>query len=173
MCTSVEDTGGVHFIGAFSGLQAPINDDKACATFFGLKLNSTPAHLVRAIVESLAYRYHLLYQTVLGETKTELGSLIKCDGGVCKSDFLLQLVADMTGREIDRPEHMDMTSLGAAFLAGLAVGVWKDKQELREIRRTQKLFKPNAKRAEEAQHLFNEWYKAMKRSKDWYKNVDV
>lgn len=173
MCRSVPDANGAQFIPAFSGLQAPINDDKACATFFGLKLDTSKAHMVRALMQALAFRYHLLYQTVRKEAKSKVSDLIKCDGGVCRNDFLMQLVSDITGKQINRPEHMDMTSLGAAFLAGLAVGVWQNKEELIEIRRTQRVFEPNKQRAAKIQPIFDEWMKALERSKGWYKDVST
>lgn len=168
IATSLSDSGGVYFVPAFSGLQMPVNDDKASSLMIGLTLETTREYMIRAILDSLCYRFELLYETVLKETDTPLSQLIKCDGGVCNNGFLVQMVSNLTGRKIDRPHHMDMTSLGAAFLAGLAVGIWKDKKELISIRKTERLFEPQSDQKEKVKEFYGEWLKAVERSKGWY-----
>jgi putative glycerol kinase 5 len=168
LAASTANSDGVYFVPAFSGLQMPVNDDKASSLMIGLSLETTKAHIVRAVLESLAFRFELLYETVLNETKTSLSKTIKCDGGVCNNNFVVQLISNLTGCTIDRPEHMDMTSLGAAFLAGLAVGVWKNKEELVTIRKTQHLFSPDQEKLETAQDNYKEWLRALDRSREWY-----
>lgn len=168
IATSLGDSGGVYFVPAFSGLQMPVNDDKASSLMIGLTLETTREYMIRAILDSLCYRFELLYETVLRETNTPLSPLIKCDGGVCNNGFLVQMVSNLTGRKIDRPRHMDMTSLGAAFLAGLAIGIWKDKSELISIRKTEKLFEPQPDQMNEVKGFYREWLKALERSKEWY-----
>uniref|UniRef100_F6RXC1 Glycerol kinase 5 n=1 Tax=Xenopus tropicalis TaxID=8364 RepID=F6RXC1_XENTR len=120
MARSVPDCGGIYFVPSFSGLQAPVNDPYACASFMGLKPSTSKNHLVRAILESVAYRNKQLYDTVLRETTIPI-TLIRADGGVSNNNFIMQMTADLLGQTIDKPKHTDMSSLGAAFLAGLAV----------------------------------------------------
>ncbi|KAG7277396.1 hypothetical protein CRUP_033351 [Coryphaenoides rupestris] len=122
MAYSVADSGGVCFVPAFSGLQAPLNDPKACASFMGLKPSTNKCHLVRAILESIAFRVRQLYQTMLKETHIPI-TKIRVDGGVCSNNFVMQLMTDLIGRKIARPAHHEMSCLGAAFVAGLGVGM--------------------------------------------------
>uniref|UniRef100_A0A3B4D034 Glycerol kinase 5 n=1 Tax=Pygocentrus nattereri TaxID=42514 RepID=A0A3B4D034_PYGNA len=121
MANSVKDSDGVCFVPSFSGLQAPLNDPKACAAFMGLKPSTTKSHLVRAILESIAFRNKQLFDVMLRETRIPIMK-IRADGGVCTNDFIMQLTTDLLGRKISRPAHFDMSCLGAAFVAGLAVG---------------------------------------------------
>ncbi|KAK6963204.1 glycerol kinase 5, partial [Biomphalaria glabrata] len=159
-------SGGVVFVPAFSGLQTPFNDDKAVTSIFGLNPNNTKAHIVRAVLESLAFRFKALYETVLTETKIPF-SHVRADGGVANNDFLVQLMADLVDQTIDRSCNGDMSCLGAAFLAGLAKGVWKDKDELLALRQSDKVF--------ESQHnwsslkpLYHQWENAIHRSENWF-----
>lgn len=169
IAASVPDSDGVCIVTAFSGLQAPINDDKAASSIIGLKPTTTKAHLVRALLESIAFRFKILYEAILKESKVELSYMIRADGGVCNNNFLMQLISDLTGQEIDRAkQRADITSLGAAFLAGLHAGVWKDKEELRSIRKSEFLFKPDQKRWQEYKNVFTDWERAVTRSKEWY-----
>ncbi|KAJ8310480.1 hypothetical protein KUTeg_012345, partial [Tegillarca granosa] len=162
---SVPDSDGVYFISAFSGLQAPINDDKAVTLMLGMKPTTTKAHMIRAVLESLAFRFKILYEAILTETKLQL-SYIRVDGGVCNNDFLMQLMSDLTYQTIDRAKQGgDMTSLGAAFLAGLAAGVWKEKSELTKIRQSEKVFHPQDTWSQ-YKHTFNQWERAVQRSKE-------
>ncbi|MEQ2220814.1 hypothetical protein ILYODFUR_009381 [Ilyodon furcidens] len=120
MAYSVSDSDGVCFVPSFSGLQAPLNDPRACASLMGLKPSTTKSHLVRAILESVAFRNKQLYETMLKETHIPI-TQIRVDGGVSSNDFVTQLTADLFGRKLVRPQHLEMSSLGAAFVAGLAV----------------------------------------------------
>ncbi|XP_056005813.1 putative glycerol kinase 5 isoform X1 [Ostrea edulis] len=165
---SVPDSDGVYFVGAFSGLQAPINDDKAVTTLIGLKPTTTKGHIVRALLENLAFRVKILYETILSETKIPL-SHIRADGGVCNNDFLMQLIADFTNQTIDRAkQRANMTSLGAAFLAGLAKGIWKNKSELRDIRESETVFVADKDVWSTYKGRFVQWEKAVHRSREWY-----
>ncbi|XP_070172871.1 glycerol kinase 5-like [Littorina saxatilis] len=166
MASSVEDSDGVCFVPAFSGLQAPINDDTATTAMFGMTLATTKAHIVRAILDSLAFRFKDLYETVVLETKIPL-SHIRVDGGVCNNDFLMQMMADVVSQDIDRSSHADMTSLGAAFLAGLASGVWQNKEELCAMRKSDKVFKPQPT-WESIRDSYHLWKRALARSLEWY-----
>ncbi|XP_032991354.1 putative glycerol kinase 5 isoform X2 [Rhinolophus ferrumequinum] len=147
MAKSLEDSEGVYFVPSFNGLQAPLNDPYACASFMGLKPSTSKYHLVRAILESIAFR---------------------ADGGVCKNSFVMQMTSDLINETIDRPVHLDMSCLGAASLAGLAVGFWTDKEELKKLRQSETVFKPQKKWHEYEMSMEN-WVKAVKRSMNWYK----
>ncbi|KAK3095083.1 hypothetical protein FSP39_010078 [Pinctada imbricata] len=167
LAESVSDSQGVYFVGAFSGLQAPINDDKAATMLIGLKPGISKAHIVRAILESIAYRFKILYETLLTESKIPLNN-IRADGGVCNNNFLMQLMADFTDQMIDRAAQPgEMTSLGAAFLAGLEKGIWKSKEELQNLRQTEKVF-TNQGSWSKYKNRFVHWERAVSRSREWY-----
>lgn len=166
MAKSLPDCDGVYFVPSFSGLQAPVNDPCACASFMGLKPSTTKHHLVRAILESIAFRNKQLFDTMLRETAIPITD-IRADGGVCNNSFVMQMTADLFNRPIDRPQHTDMSSLGAAFLAGLAVGFWSSKEELKKLRQTDVLFKPQKKQTFYEPTMDN-WTKAVVRCLNWY-----
>uniref|UniRef100_A0A1B6DGB8 Glycerol kinase 5 n=1 Tax=Clastoptera arizonana TaxID=38151 RepID=A0A1B6DGB8_9HEMI len=119
--SSVIDNGGVYFVPAFSGLQAPVNDCNAAAGFIGIKPTSTTNHVIRAVLESIACRVAQLYNILLEETDFSFAR-IRVDGGVSRNNFVLQLLSNLTGLITERPQTTEMTSMGAAFLAGLACG---------------------------------------------------
>ncbi|XP_066266272.1 putative glycerol kinase 5 isoform X1 [Branchiostoma lanceolatum] len=189
---SVDDSNGVYFVPAFNGIQAPVNDPRACSLFLGLSSTTTKAHMLRALLESLVFRNKQLYETMLNETKIPI-TYIRADGGVSNNSFVMQLTADLLNRTITRPKHVDMSSLGAAFLAGLAVGIWKDKEELRrlkdginnhvqigvwknkeelkDLQSSEKVFQPRPVSEgiwEKYRPLVEQWERAVKRSLYWY-----
>uniref|UniRef100_A0A8C6D9L0 Glycerol kinase 5 n=1 Tax=Moschus moschiferus TaxID=68415 RepID=A0A8C6D9L0_MOSMO len=167
MAKSLEDSEGVYFVPSFSGLQAPLNDPCACASFMGLKPSTNKYHLVRAILESIAFRNKQLYEMMQKEIHIPVRK-IRADGGVCKNSFVMQMTSDLINETIDRPVHIDMSCLGAASLAGLAVGFWSDKEELKKLRQSEMVFKPQKKWQEYEMNMGN-WVKAVKRSMNWYK----
>nr|XP_058973546.1 putative glycerol kinase 5 [Pocillopora verrucosa] len=169
MAFSVETSGGVYFVPAFNGLQAPINDNKACVSLMGIKSTTNKAHIMRAILESIAFRFTQLYETVVEETHIPLMSSVKVDGGISNNDFVLELMSSLTCQTIDRPSQTDMSTLGAAFLAGLSAGVWKSRDELKAIRCSQALFQPKASIRDKFLKNFDEWKEALHRSMNWYK----
>uniref|UniRef100_A0A8C5MW93 Glycerol kinase 5 n=1 Tax=Leptobrachium leishanense TaxID=445787 RepID=A0A8C5MW93_9ANUR len=162
MARSVPDCGGIYFVPSFTGLQAPVNDPYACASFMGLKPSTNKNHLVRAILESVAFRNKQLYDTVLRETSIRI-SQIRADGGVSNNGFVMQMTADLFGQTIDKPKHTDMSSLGAAFLAGLAVGLWSSKEELKTLRKSDVVFTPQAK-WKDYETSMNSWEQALQRN---------
>ncbi|KAM5279206.1 glycerol kinase 5 isoform 2-T2 [Hipposideros larvatus] len=166
MAKSLEDSEGVYFVPSFNGLQAPLNDPYACASFMGLKPSTSKYHLVRAILESIAFRNKQLYEVMQKEIHIPVTN-IRADGGVCKNSFVMQMTSDLINENIDRPVHLDMSCLGAAYLAGLAVGFWTDKEELKKLRKTEMVFKPQKKWHEYEMSMEN-WVKAVKRSMNWY-----
>ncbi|XP_055425435.1 putative glycerol kinase 5 isoform X1 [Bubalus kerabau] len=167
MAQSLEDSEGVYFVPSFSGLQAPLNDPCACASFMGLKPSTNKYHLVRAILESIAFRNKQLYEMMQKEIHIPVRK-IRADGGVCKNSFVMQMTSDLINETIDRPVHIDMSCSGAASLAGLAVGFWSDKEELKKLRQSEMVFKPQKKWQEYEVNMGN-WVKAVKRSMNWYK----
>ncbi|KYQ60711.1 Putative glycerol kinase 5 [Trachymyrmex zeteki] len=164
---SVNDTDGVYFVPAFSGLQAPINDYTAATGFFGLKPTTKKKHIIRSLLESLIFRIQLLYECLCKETSFTYRR-IKVDGGVTKNDFVMQSLADSTGLEVERPVSVEMSILGVAFLAGLKCGIWKNREELLELRQTDKIFKPNEESQLYYQYAMRQWKRAVERFKNWY-----
>ncbi|XP_020318341.2 glycerol kinase 5 [Oncorhynchus kisutch] len=176
MANSVANSDGVCFVPSFSGLQAPLNDPKACASFMGLKPSTTKSHLVRAILESVAFRNKQLYETMLRETHIPIRK-IRADGGICTNDFVMQLTADLFGRKVARPTQHEMSCLGAAFVAGLEVGFWKSQEELKKLQRTDRVFLPrnlyrmgDGGTEGEYTPILQRWEQALKRSMNWYGN---
>ncbi|XP_040204721.1 putative glycerol kinase 5 isoform X1 [Rana temporaria] len=166
MARSVPDSGGIYFVPSFTGLQAPVNDPYACASFMGLKPSTSKSHLVRAILESVAFRNKQLYDTMRRETSIKI-SKIRADGGVSNNSFVMQMTADLLGQVLDKPKHTDMSSLGAAFLAGLAVGIWSNKEELKKLREPELLFEPQRK-LKDYENTIAEWELALQRCSNWY-----
>ncbi|PBC34051.1 Putative glycerol kinase [Apis cerana cerana] len=122
IANSVNDSDGVYFVPAFSGLHAPINDYRAAAGFIGLKPTTRKNHLVRALLESIVFGMLLLYETLCSETSFTY-KRIRVDGGVSKNDFILQLLADLTGLEVERASSTEISILGIIFLTGLQCGM--------------------------------------------------
>nr|XP_057923497.1 putative glycerol kinase 5 [Doryrhamphus excisus] len=172
MAYSVSDSDGVCFVPSFSGLQAPLNDPKACASFMGLKLSTTKCHLVRAILESIAFRNKQLYDTMLRETNIPI-TKIRVDGGVSSNDFIMQLTADLFGRKVERCRHREMSCLGAAFVAGLGVGYWKTREEVKKLHSADNVFCPKGVGGDGASSqytpILQSWERALRRSMYWYK----
>jgi len=161
----VEDTGGVYVVPAFAGLGAPYWDMYARGTIVGLTRGSSKDHIIRATLESIAYQSRDVLEAMEADSGIELKKM-RVDGGAAMNDFLMQFQADILGSEVERPEINETTALGAAYLAGLAVGFWKNKEELIEKWKKDKDFKsemPEAKR----EKLYKGWKKAVERSKDW------
>ena len=169
MAKQVESSSGVFFVPNFNGIQAPINDFLACASMMGIKANTKPCHVVRAALESLAFRNKQLYDSLKAETTLNVNRVV-CDGGVSNNSLVLQLTADLIDKQLIVPENKEMSALGAAFLAGLAVGYWDNEAELKELLKARCTYKPNRKVAVEYLPVFQMWCKAVKRSLDWYKN---
>ncbi|XP_059060800.1 putative glycerol kinase 5 [Achroia grisella] len=164
---SVPDSDGVYFIPAFSGLGPPYNDGTAASGFIGMKPSTTRAHLVRAVLESLAFRTAQLYSCVRTETTIRFTS-IRLDGGVSNNDFIAQLVADLTGLLVERPMDVEMSSLGCAHIVGLQLGLWESKEALRKIRRVGCVFKPRPQVKKLYEGPMARWEDAVKRMCGWY-----
>ncbi|MEL6776797.1 MAG: glycerol kinase GlpK [Cyanobacteria bacterium J06597_16] len=165
---SVPDTNGVYFVPALSGLGAPHWDMSARGAFLGITGGTQRSHMVRAVLESLAFQVKEVVNAVNAHSKTPINCL-KVDGGACNNDFLMQFQADVLGIPVERPEILDATAQGAAFAAGLATGFWDDYQAIVATRKVEKVFEPQAD-AEVAANLnahFEKWSEAVSRGKNW------
>jgi glycerol kinase len=162
---SVADSGGVAFVPAFAGLGAPHWDPYARGAIFGITRGTTAAHLARAALESIALQVADLVTVLEQEAGITLAEL-RVDGGAAANNLLLQLQADLLDRVVVRPVVTETTALGAAYLAGLAVGVWKDETELASLWRAERRFEPTMVAAE-ADAIKHRWQEAVVRSRGW------
>lgn len=161
----VPDNGGVYIVPAFTGLGAPYWDMYARGAIVGITRGTTQNHIIRAAEESIAYQsYDLVHAMELdvGQPITAL----KVDGGASRDQFLMQFQADILNKTVLRPAIRETTALGAAYLAGLATGVWKDRGEIRSLWHCNMTFTPNME-APEREKLLAGWHKAVGRSRDW------
>ncbi|OXA48798.1 putative glycerol kinase 5 [Folsomia candida] len=163
---SVEDTNDAYFIPAFSGLQAPYNDMTATSGFFGMSPTTTKAHLARALLESLAFRVAQLLNILQREASDIEFDHIKVDGGVANNDFVLQTIADLTGKPVIRPVCRDMTALGCAFMAGVNCGFWSSREDLLQFYRVERIFH-GVEDGVRIQVRFAEWERALERFLKW------
>lgn len=161
----VKDAGGVYMVPAFVGLGAPYWDMNARGMIIGLTRGTTKAHIVRATLDSLAYQT----RDVLGAMEADSGNrlaALKVDGGAVANNLLMQFQADLLGVPVDRPQITETTALGAAYLAGLATGVWASKEELKKSWQLDTRFAPSLDQ-QEADNLYKGWKKAVKHAANW------
>lgn len=164
---AVEDTNGVYLVPAFVGLGAPHWDQYARGAIVGLTRGAKKEHLIRAALESLAYQTYDVLKAMEEDSGIKLEAL-KVDGGACANNFLMQFQADILGVEVHRPEIIETTALGAAYLAGLAVGYWSDKEDIAKNWAVSRKFIPNMGE-EKRTELLEGWHEAIKRSLGWAK----
>ena len=164
---SVEDNGGVYFVPAFAGLGAPHWNQDARGLIIGLTRGTGKAHIARAAVESICYQTADLLEAMQADAKIELTEL-RVDGGATRNDALLQFQADILQIPVVRSRITETTALGAAYLAGLAVGFWNSKDELASHQQTDKIFTPQMPR-KEVEMLKAKWKKAVKLAINWDK----
>ncbi|MBN2602932.1 MAG: glycerol kinase [Candidatus Thermoplasmatota archaeon] len=167
MAYKVEDTGGVYFVPAFTGLSSPYWDPHASGIVIGLNRRTTREHIVRAALEGIAFRCKDVIQAIEKSSGLDI-SLIRADGGASKNNFLLQFIADMLNVEVERPVMLDGTALGAAYFAGLGSGYWDSIDELLKTRKLDKTFVPLMKK-EKREMLYSVWKDAVGRSLMWRK----
>jgi glycerol kinase len=165
LANSVPDNGGVYFIPAFVGLGAPHWDSYARGALFGLTRGSKAGHIARAALESIAYQVADLMHAVQTDTNTPLQEL-RVDGGASANDALMQFQADILGVPVVRPSMTETTALGAAFLAGLAVGFWKGVPAIAGLPREERRFEPRMPQSK-VENLRERWNEAVSRSKSW------
>nr|WP_207725144.1 glycerol kinase GlpK [Anaerocolumna cellulosilytica] len=162
---SVADTNGVYVVPAFSGLGAPYWDQYARGTIVGMTRGFNRAHLIRASLESIAYQTYDVLKAMEQDSGLLLNTL-KVDGGASANNFLMQFQSDILDVQVLRPSCIETTALGAAYLAGLSAGYWKDKNEIKENWALSQTFAPIMKQ-EKRELLIKGWRKALGRSLDW------
>ncbi|WP_242396915.1 glycerol kinase GlpK [Clostridium butyricum] len=161
----VKDNGGVYIVPAFTGLGAPHWDMYARGAIFGLTRGANRNHIIRAALEAIAYQSRDLIDAMQEDSGCKLTS-IKVDGGASRNNLLMQFQADITGSEVVRPIITETTALGAAYLAGLAVGFWKSKEEIAKKWAVSQEYSPNLDE-DVKEKLYRGWKKAVDRAKGW------
>jgi glycerol kinase len=164
----VKDSGGVYVVPAFAGLGAPYWDMYARGTIVGLTRGSNRNHIIRACLEAIAYQTNDLILAINEISDTKI-SVLKVDGGASANNLLMQMQADISGINIERAKLGEATALGAAFLAGLAVGFWKDTDQLKTIGGGVTLFTPESEK-EEREKMVKNWKRAVQKSMSWEEN---
>ncbi|MDE2004759.1 MAG: glycerol kinase, partial [Betaproteobacteria bacterium] len=165
LAASVPDTAGVYFVPAFAGLGAPHWDPYARGAMFGLTRGSTKAHIARAALESIAFQSADVLDAMQKDADVTLAEL-RVDGGATANDLLMQFQADILGVPVVRPKVLETTALGAAYLAGLAVGYWKGDDDIAANWQVDRRFEPQASR-ERIAELRGGWDKAVERTRRW------
>lgn len=161
----VEDTKGVYLVPAFTGLGAPHWDMYARGSILGITRGTKREHIIRAALESIAYQSYDVLKAMEKDSKTAITSL-QVDGGASNNDFLMQFQADILNREVKRPIISETTALGAAYLAGLATGFFKDRESIKQSHRYAKTYSPTMDETTQSK-LLKGWHKAVGRSLDW------
>ncbi len=163
--TKVKDSNGVYLVPAFTGLGAPYWDPYARGALFGLTRGVKVDHIIRAALESIAYQTRDVLDAMQQDSGERLKSL-RVDGGAVANNFLMQFQADILGTQVERPQMRETTALGAAFLAGLAIGFWSSLDELRNKAVIEREFQPQCE-PEKREKLYAGWQKAVARTRDW------
>jgi glycerol kinase len=163
---SVADSGGVYVVPAFVGLGAPYWDERARGAAIGITRGTTREHLIRATLESIAYQTRDVVECMAHDAGLPL-AVLRVDGGACRNDFLMQLQADLLGVPVERPGMLEVTAFGAAALAGLATGFWRDRGELESVTaRGTRCFEPALDPAcRDA--AYAGWKRAVERARGW------
>ena len=165
LAAQVEDSNGLYFVPAFTGLGAPYWDMYARGCMIGLTRGVNRKHVCRAVLESITYQMTDLLEAMVNDSGILLKDL-RVDGGASISDIMMQIQADMTGVNVNRPKNREATALGAAYLAGLATGVWKNTEEIESNRQVDKVFVPSME-IEKRNKYYENWKRAVERSRNW------
>jgi len=165
LARSVPHSDGVYLVPAFAGLGAPHWNARARGTLFGVTRGTTAAHLARAALDSIAYQSIDVLKAMEADSGIRIGEL-RVDGGAVANDLLMQFQADILGVDVVRPQVSETTALGAAYLAGLAVGYWKDVDELQSQWKLDRRFSPALASADVKQHMHG-WQRAVNAAKVW------
>ena len=167
---SLPDNGGVYMVPTFTGLGAPYWDMYSRGMIIGLTRGTGRAHVIRAALESIAYQS----ADLVGAMASDCGqkpSELRVDGGASANQFLMQFQADVLGCKVIRPAVIETTALGAAYLAGLAVGVWRDLDQIRALRTLDQRYDPHME-ADTRQRLLRGWHKAVRCAYNWARDDD-
>lgn len=165
LAMQVKDSNGLYLVPAFTGLGAPYWDMYARGIMVGLTRSINKKHVCRAVLESITYQMTDLLEAMMSDSDILLKDL-RVDGGASISDIMMQIQADMTGCNVNRPKNREATALGAAYLAGLATGVWKDTHEIEANRQVDKIFVPSMP-ADLRNQRYSNWKRAVERSRNW------
>jgi glycerol kinase len=165
LAASVADSAGAYFVPALSGLGAPYWDPHARGTLVGITRGTTRAHIARATLESIAFQSAELIEAMAADSGIALKEL-RVDGGATANNLLMQVQADFLGVPVVRPKVTETTALGAAYLAGLACGFWKDEAEIASLWSRDRVFEPKLSRDAAAARM-SEWKRAVERSRGW------
>ena len=165
LAASVADNGGVYFVPALSGMGAPYWDQYARGSFFGITRGTSNGHLARAVLEGIAFQVYDIVKAMEADAGRATAQL-RVDGGASQSDYLMQVQSDLFAFDIVRPRITETTALGAAYLAGLAVGFWQSTDELRAQWQADKVFSPQLP-PERVQKMLHYWHKAVKAAQHW------
>lgn len=165
LAMSLKDNDGVYFVPALAGLGAPHWDQDARGAFFGITRGTTIAHMTRAALEAIAYQVYDVLKAMEKDSGKPTQEL-RVDGGATANNFLMQFQADLLGCEIKRPQIIETTAIGAAFLAGLAVGFWESREEIQSLWTADRSFTPEMD-PKHREKLIHFWHKAVDRSKNW------
>ena len=165
LAAQVEDSNGLYLVPAFTGLGAPYWDMYARGIMVGLTRSINKKHVCRAVLESITYQMTDLLEAMMNDSGIKLKDL-RVDGGASISDIMMQIQANMTGCNVNRPKNREATALGAAYLAGLATGVWKDTAEIEANREVDKIFIPSMPE-EKRNKQYSNWKRAVERSRNW------
>lgn len=167
LAESVPDANGIYFVPAFTGLGAPYWDMYARGTIVGITRGVNRAHVARSVLEAITYQMTDLLEAMKFDSGIDFTEL-RVDGGASVSDIMLQIQADMIRCNVNRPVNVETTALGAAYLAGLAVGVWESKEDIQNNRRVERVFEPKMS-MERRNELYDGWKRAVECSKGWAK----
>ena len=165
LARSVPSSDGVYVVPAFVGLGAPYWDEDARGTIVGLTRGTTRAHVTRATLESIAFQTRDV-MAAMGQDSGISARVLRVDGGACENDFLMQFQADILGIAVERPAVLEATAMGAARLAGLGVGFWRDMADLDARLGAPTLFEPNMSE-DERESRYRGWLRAVERSRAW------
>lgn len=163
--TKVKDSNGVYVVPAFTGLGAPYWDPYARGAIFGLTRGANRNHIIRATLESIAYQTRDVLDAMQADSGERLKAL-RVDGGAVANNFLMQFQSDILGTSVERPAVRESTALGAAYLAGIAVGFWESLDELQSKATIEKVFKPGIETTER-NYKYEGWKKAVARAQEW------
>ncbi|AYE36128.1 glycerol kinase [Borrelia turcica IST7] len=168
LATSVNDNGGIYFVPAFVGLGAPHWDSYARGTIIGITRGTTKAHITRAALESIALQSFDVLTAMKNSIQNFEIHEVRVDGGASQNDLLMQFQADILQCNVVRPKITETTALGAAYLAGLAVGYWESAEEITNLWQSDKIFEPSMEKSKRENLIYN-WNKAIDRAKAWIK----
>jgi glycerol kinase len=171
LAETVPDCGGVYLVPAFAGLGAPYWDQYARGTISGLTRGTNAGHIARAALEGIAFQVADVLEVMKKDSRIAVNEL-RVDGGASANNLLLQFQADILHVPVIRPKIVETTALGAAYLAGLAVGFWKDRSEVRQAWQVDRTFEPQ-KSLDEVTHRRGRWAEALKRSREWEEHTNI